>query len=61
MEITCRVRSIDYGRQKYVRWEGMWYRVVRAYRVEDWTELSCEEIKSLKKWMTEADADADHQ
>ena len=61
MEIMCRIRSIDYGRQKYIRWEGMWYRVVRVYRVEDWTELNCEEIKSREKWMTEVDADADHQ
>ncbi len=61
MEITCRVRSIDYGRQKYIRWEDAWYRVVRAYRVEDWTELNCEEVKSVEQWMTEVDTDADHQ
>lgn len=61
MEIACRVRSIDYDRQKYVRWEDRWYKVVRAYRVEDWTELNCEEVTSLKQWMMEVDADADHQ
>lgn len=61
MDITCKVRSIDYGRQKFVRWEGTWYKVVRSYRVEDWTELNCEEITSLAQWMTEVDMDADHQ
>lgn len=61
MEIACNVRSIDYGRQKYVRWEGVWYKVVRAYRVEDWTELNCEEVTSLEPWMTEVDIDANHQ
>lgn len=61
MEIACKIRSVDYGRQKYVRWDGTWYRVVRAYRAEDWTELKCEEVTSLKRWMTEVDADADHQ
>lgn len=61
MDIACRIRSLDYSRQKYVRWEGTWYKVVRAYWKEDWTELNCEEIKSLAKWMTEVDADADHQ
>lgn len=61
MDITCKVRSVDYGRQKYVRWEGTWYRVVRDYRVEDWTELNCEEVKSLEQWMVEVEADADNQ
>lgn len=61
MDIVCKVKSIDYGRQKYVRWENTWYRVVRAYRVEDWTELNCEEVKSLEQWMTEGDVNADHQ
>lgn len=61
MDITFKVRSVDYDRQKYVMWEGVWYRVVRDYRAEDWTELNCEEIKSLEKWMMEVNADADHQ
>lgn len=61
MDIACRIRSIDYGRQKYVRWESTWYRVVRAYQVEDWTELNCEEVTSLEPWMTEVDVDANHQ
>lgn len=61
MDITFKVRSVDYDRQKYVMWEGVWYRVVRDYREEDWTELNCEEIKSLEKWMMEVNADADHQ
>lgn len=61
MGITCKVRSVDYGRQKYVRWEGTWYRVVRDYRVGDWTELNCEEVKSLEQWMVEVGADADNE
>lgn len=57
LAISCKVRSADYARQKYVKIDGIWHKVVRAYTVEDWTELNCTEVKALEKWMEEDVAD----
>lgn len=59
LTLSCKVRSADYARQKYVKIDGIWYEVVRSYTVEDWTELNCTEVKALEKWMEEDIADDD--
>lgn len=53
VEISIKVRSADYSGQKYIKADGRWYQLVRDFRVEDWTELNCKEVKALAEWMKE--------